>query len=62
MTLRFGKYKDSDTSDPDVPTSYLIWLEEQDWVNDELREDLNLEIERRTSNRSSIGKDIGRRF
>jgi uncharacterized protein (DUF3820 family) len=62
MTLRFGKYKDRDTSDPEVPTSYLIWLEEQEWVNDALREDLNIEIERREGNRSSIGKDTGRRF
>jgi len=62
MILKFGKHKGRDTSDPEVDVSYLIWLEEQEWVNDQLREDLNQEIERRTSNRPNAGKDTGRRF
>ena len=58
MILRFGKWKDYDTADPTIPVSYLKWLEEQDWVREELRFDLNQEIEKREGNRPGAGKVI----
>ncbi len=62
MILPFGKYKGHDTADPDIPVTYLVWLEEQEWVRDKLREDLNAEIERREGDRPGAGKNTGRRF
>lgn len=56
MILLFGKYKDCDTSDCNVPTSYLQWLEEQRWIGLSLQRELNQEIERRTGNRPGRGK------
>lgn len=53
MKLNFGKHKDEDITD--IPTRYLKWLEEQDWIDESLRRELNHEIERREGDRSSLG-------
>lgn len=54
MVLLFGKHKDEDTAD--VPLSYLKWLEEQDWIREDLREECQYEIQRREGNRPGIGR------
>jgi len=54
MKLRFGKHKGEDIVDVDV--DYLKWVEENiDWLSEQEREEINIEIERRTGDRSSIG-------
>ncbi len=59
MKLPFGKYKDKDTSDTEVPTHYLKWFEENvDTMSSALRADINAEIERRTGNRPGAGKVV----
>lgn len=60
MKFLFGKYKGSDTSDPEVPITYLTWLEEQEWIKPELRKDLNIEIKRRSGDRPGAGKVVKR--
>ena len=56
MRLTFGKHSGEDTSD--VPLDYLRWLEEQQWVDPVLREDLNHQIKLRTGDITSVGKVI----
>ena len=56
MELLFGKHKGMDLRD--VPSSYLKWLEEQDWIKDDLRKELNFEIERREGDRPGMGKVV----
>ncbi len=58
MLLPFGKYKNLDTADPDIPVTYLAWLEEQDWIERKLREDLNAELKRRRGDRAGAGKVV----
>jgi uncharacterized protein (DUF3820 family) len=56
MTLPFGKHKGEDIADVDL--GYLKWLEEQEWVKDELREALQFEIERREGDRPGMGRVV----
>jgi uncharacterized protein (DUF3820 family) len=56
MTLPFGKHKGEDIVD--VPLDYLQWLEEQDWLQADLRERVQFEIKRRTGDVTSLGRDI----
>ena len=58
MTLPFGKWKGRDLSDDEVPLSYLVWAEEQDFITPQLRNDLNFEINRRTGQRPGAGKVV----
>ncbi len=58
MKLTFGKYKGLDTADPEIPPGYLIWLEEQSWIDDYLRVDLNAELQRRNGARPGAGKVV----
>lgn len=58
MTIPFGKYRNSDTSDPEVPLGYLIWLAEQGWVHEDLAKDAEFEINRRRSDRPGQGKVV----
>jgi hypothetical protein len=61
MKLPFGKYKDKDTSDPEVPTHYLKWFEENiNTMSSALRADINAEIERREGDRPGVGKVVPR--
>lgn len=60
MTLRFGKFKGLDTADPEIPATYLAWVEEQQFISDELRKDLNEEIRRRRGDRPGAGKAVRR--
>ena len=53
MKLKFGKYKDEDICD--VPIEYLKWLEEQSWLKEQARKEIQHEIERREGDRSSLG-------
>lgn len=54
MKLTFGKHEGDDIVD--VDTGYLIWLEENiDWFTKQDRQEIQIEIERRTGDRSSIG-------
>lgn len=54
MNLTFGKYKGEDIVD--VPTEYLIWVEENvEFISDAERKEINIEIERRSGDRTSIG-------
>jgi len=56
VKLTFGKYKGEELHE--VPISYLMWLEEQDWVRPDLRKDLQYEIARRTGDVSSLGRVV----
>lgn len=58
MKLPFGKYKDHLLSDPAVPTHYLEWLEQQDFIRGPLRVALNEEIGNRRDNRPGAGKVV----
>ncbi len=58
MKIPFGKHKGQDTADPDVQLSYLKWIEEQDWINDHLREAVQHEIERREGDRPGMGRVV----
>ena len=58
MKLHFGKWQGYDTADRDVPLNYLEWLEEQSWINENLRRDLQQEIEKRSGDRPGAGKVI----
>ena len=60
MTLSFGKYRGFDTADPEIPVTYLIWLEEQEWLNERLREDIEVELQRRQGDRPGMGKVVKR--
>lgn len=54
MKLRFGKFKGFDIIDVDV--DYLKWVEENVTSLTEMeRKEINIEIERKTGDRSSIG-------
>lgn len=63
--MPFGKYRAMDLSD--LPTHYLKWVEENLSINQDLRDGINHEIERREGERSSKGrvipkgKEIGRK-
>ena len=60
VRLAFGKYKGEDIVDVDL--GYLKWLEEQDWINPDLREAIQFEIKRRTGDVTSLGRPVkGRR-
>ena len=58
MRLTFGKHKGEDTAD--VPVSYLRWLEEQDWIGEELREECQYRIGLADGNRPGAGKKLSR--
>lgn len=58
MKLPFGKYKGHDTQDPEVPTHYLAWLEEQDFIRPKMRADLQAELKNRSDNRPGAGKVV----
>lgn len=53
MKMPFGKYKGEDVCD--LPIDYIKWLEEQDWVRDELRKELQHEIEKHDGDRPGKG-------
>lgn len=59
MRLQFGKHKgehvdDLATEDP----GYLQWLEEQPWLKDELREEINACLEAPTGRATSVGRVV----
>lgn len=54
MKLTFGKHIGEDLVD--VPVSYLIWLEQQQWLRAEVRQEVNYEIERRSGDRPGMGR------
>lgn len=56
MILPFGKHKGEDIAD--VDTGYLKWLEQQEWIREEMREDVQFEIERRTGDRPGMGRVV----
>jgi uncharacterized protein (DUF3820 family) len=56
MEMPFGKYKGEDITD--VPTDYLSWLEEQDWIREPMRKAVQFELERRSSDISSLGRIV----
>ena len=60
--MPFGKYKDQSLDE--IPVDYLVWVEENLYLKDDLREEINAEIKYRGTdqNRSSKGRDTGRRF
>jgi hypothetical protein len=58
VRLEFGKSKGLETDDPDVPVTYLAWLEEQAWITDSLRRELQFEIKRRRGDRPGAGKVV----
>ncbi len=58
MILTFGKYRGEDIVD--VPIGYLEWLEEQDWLREELREEVQFEIQRRGGDVTSLGRAVDR--
>ena len=62
MKITFGKYKGRDIDDKEIPPHYLIWMEENVNMPKGAREEINLEIKRRSNDRSSIGKDTGRKI
>lgn len=56
MEMPFGKYKGMNILD--VPLDYLQWIEQQSWLKDDLRKEINFEIERRVGSRPGMGKVI----
>lgn len=56
MKLPIGKYKNQDVAD--VPLEYLRWFEENIRMPNTLRAAINHEIERRTGDRSSLGRVV----
>jgi uncharacterized protein (DUF3820 family) len=57
MRITFGKHRDEDITD--VPTSYLAWLEEQEWLHGkfpELAKEVQHELRRRQGDVSSLGR------
>jgi uncharacterized protein (DUF3820 family) len=56
MDMPFGKYKGMDILD--VPLTYLQWLEEQSFVREPLRKEIQFELERRTGDRPGQGKVV----
>lgn len=56
MTLPFGKYKGQEIES--IPTAYLKWFEENVESTIQLREEINAEIKRRSSEESSVGKNV----
>ena len=59
MKLRFGKHKGEDIVD--VDTDYLKWVEENvSFITAGERQEINIEIERREGDRSSIGVERNR--
>lgn len=59
MNLPFGKYRGLDVADPEIPVTYLKWLEEKD-IPPRLRDGLNEEIRRREGDRPGSGKAVRR--
>ena len=51
--LTFGKFKGEDICDVDL--GYLKWLEQQEWLFEDLRIEINHEIERREGDRPGKG-------
>ena len=57
--LQFGKHKGADIAD--VPTHYLVWVEENfDGLWDETRKAINQELERRSGNRPGQGRLVSK--
>jgi len=57
MRMPFGKFKGEHLEDID-DTSYLTWLEQQDWLKPELRAAVQHEIDRRTGDVTSAGRVV----
>jgi len=60
VILPFGKHRGLDTSDPEVDVGYLSWLEEQEWLAEPLRQDIQAELQRRQGDRPGMGKVVKR--
>jgi len=57
VKMPFGKWKDAELCD--IPTEYLIWFEsEVTHMGKYLRDAVNFEINRRSGNITSIGRDV----
>lgn len=56
MIIPFGKYKGQDFDD--IPIDYIQWLEEQNWLKDELRQECQFQLDRRLGDRPGKGKVI----
>jgi len=52
MRIQFGRYKSKEIEE--IPSGYLIWLQEQDWMYEEDRKELlgAIEYEMEVRNRS----------
>jgi uncharacterized protein (DUF3820 family) len=59
MTLPFGKYKGLELDDPEIPNSYIEWLEEQPWLDEwcdgELADEVAAELKHRIAKRTRPG-------
>ena len=51
--LSFGKFKGEDIEDVDL--SYLKWLEEQNWIDSKLRDEINHVINQHEGDRPGKG-------
>lgn len=63
MILPFGKHKGLDTGDSEVSISYLEWLLTQEWVNENVLEDVQAELEvrkLRSGDRPGAGKVVNK--
>ena len=58
MKLLFGKFRGEDLCDVEI--GYLRWLDEQEWLSAELREEVEFEIARREGDVSSLGREVRR--
>jgi len=59
MKLKFGKFKGMDITDVEI--DYIKWLEKQEWVKDDLREECQHQIKLREGDVSSLGKDVSKK-
>lgn len=57
MRLSHGKYSGMELHEI-KDLGYLKWLEEQSWISQRLREDLQFEIKRREGDASSLGRVV----
>ena len=56
VKMPFGKHKGEEICTLDI--AYIKWLEEQPWISENIREEVQFEIERREGDVTSLGRTV----
>jgi uncharacterized protein (DUF3820 family) len=56
VKMPFGKHKGEEICDLDL--SYIKWLERQPWISENIRDEVQFEIERREGDVTSLGRAV----